>query len=82
MRYVIAIIFALIGAAVAFAFFAGPASDWVIARQQFDSSDDVENLNQVTFILVNLVGVIIGWTIGWAIGGPVQKRSDARRDIS
>ena len=79
MRYVIAIICALIGAVVAFAFLAGPVSDWVITQQKFDSSDDVESLNQMTFMLVNLAGIIVGWTIGWAIGGPVERRSEAKR---
>lgn len=82
MRYVIAIVSALIGAAIAFAFFAENVAGWVIAHQKFDSSDDVENLSQMVFMLVNLVGIIIGWTIGWAIGGPAQRRSDAARDIS
>lgn len=82
MRYVIAIICALMGAAVAFAFFANPLADWVVAQQTFESSDDVENLNQLTFMLVNLAGLIVGWTVGWAIGGPVQKRADERRDLS
>lgn len=82
MRYVIAIVSALIGAAVAFAFAAEGIANWVIAQQKFESSDDVENLSQMVFMLVNLVGLIVGWTIGWAIGGPVQKRADAERDNS
>lgn len=82
MRYVIAIVSALIGAAIAFAFFAENVGNWVIAQQKFDSSDDVENLSQMVFMVVNLVGLIIGWTIGWAIGGPVQKRADEKRDLS
>jgi phosphate/sulfate permease len=81
MRYFIAIVCALVGAAIAFSFFSGPVSDWIITQQKFDSSDDVENLNQMTFMLVNLAGLIIGWTIGWALGGPVQKRQDAKHHV-
>jgi fructose-specific phosphotransferase system IIC component len=75
MRYVIAIISALICAAIAFVFFADPVATWVVAQQRFESSDDVENLNQLVFMAVNLVGLMIGWTIGWALGGPIEKRA-------
>ncbi len=75
MRYVIAIISAAICAGIAFLFFADPVATWVIAQNKFESSDDVENLNQLVFMAVNLVGLMIGWTIGWALGGPVEKRA-------
>lgn len=81
MRYVISIIAALIGAALAFAFFASPLADWLGNQYKYDSSDDVESLNQMVFIVVNLVGVIIGWTIGWAIGGQVERRQDAKHHV-
>ena len=81
MRYVISIIAALIGAAVAFAFFASPVADWAVDQFKYDSSDDVENLNQMVFIVVNLLGVIVGWTIGWAIGGTVERRQDAKHHV-
>ncbi|MGQ0674265.1 MAG: hypothetical protein ACT4N2_15500 [Hyphomicrobium sp.] len=68
MRYLVAILFALAGAALAFAFVGGPVADWVVAQRTFESSDDAENLNQLAFMGVNLVGMILGWTIGWALG--------------
>jgi hypothetical protein len=72
MRYVVAIIFAIAGAALAMLFVSGPVADWAALQFKFDSSDDAENLNQLAFMVVNLAGLIVGWTIGWAIGGPLR----------
>lgn len=68
MRYLVAILFALAGAALAFVFAGSPVADWITAQRTFESSDDAENLNQLAFMGVNLVGMIIGWTLGWALG--------------
>lgn len=74
MRYVISIVFGILGALIAIKFLSGPVADWATANPKFDSSDDADNLNQMVFIAVNLVGLIVGWTIGWAIGGPMERR--------
>lgn len=74
MRYLIAILFAIAGAALAFVFLSGPVSNWVSLQPKFESSDDAESLNQMAFMLVNFLGMIAGWTIGWAIGGPLSAR--------
>ncbi len=73
MRYLVAIIFAIVGAALAMQFLSGPVADWAALQFKFDSSDDAENMNQLTFMAVNLAGLIVGWTIGWAIGGPLSR---------
>ena len=73
MRYLVAIIFAIAGAALAMQFLSGPVSNWVALQPKFESSDDAENLNQLAFMGVNLFGLIVGWTIGWAIGGPLSR---------
>jgi putative Ca2+/H+ antiporter (TMEM165/GDT1 family) len=72
MRYLVAIVFAIIGAALAMHFLSGPVSNWVALQFSFESSDDAENVNQLAFMLVNLAGLIVGWTIGWAIGTPLR----------
>jgi putative Ca2+/H+ antiporter (TMEM165/GDT1 family) len=72
MRYLIAIIFAIVGAAVAMQFLSGPVANWAALQFKFDSSDDAENMNQMVFMIVNLAGLVVGWTIGWAIGGPLS----------
>jgi hypothetical protein len=73
MRYLVAIFFAIGGAALAFAMASGPIADWTVARQTFESSDDAENLHQMAFMAVNLIGLIIGWTIGWALGAKLGE---------
>jgi len=73
MRYVVAIIFAIAGAAAAMTFLSSPVADWAALQFKFDSSDDAENLNQLAFMAVNLAGLIVGWVIGWAVGGALVR---------
>ena len=69
MRYLVAMIFAVIGAALAALFIGSQAADWVVAHQSFDSSDDAENLHMMVFIGSLVGGLIIGWLTGWVIAG-------------
>ncbi|MCC7251846.1 hypothetical protein [Hyphomicrobium sp.] len=75
MRYLIAIIFAIAGAALAMHFLSGPVADWAALQFKFESSDEAENINQLAFMIVNLAGLIVGWTIGWAIGTPLRDKA-------
>jgi putative Ca2+/H+ antiporter (TMEM165/GDT1 family) len=72
MRYLVAIIFAIVGAWIAMYFLSGPVSNWAALQFKYESSDQAENVNQMAFMLVNLAGLIVGWTIGWVIGGPLR----------
>ncbi len=75
MRYLVAIVFAIVGAALAMHFLSGPAADWVALQMKYESSDEAENINQLAFMAVNLAGLIVGWTVGWIIGGPLRSGS-------
>lgn len=75
MRYLVAIIFAIVGAALAMHFLSGPVANWAALQFKYDSSDEAENINQLAFMAVNLAGLIVGWTIGWAVGGPLRGNS-------
>ncbi len=77
MRYLVAILFALAGAALAFAFAGSPVADWIVAQRSFESSDDAENLNQLAFMAVNLLGMIAGWTLGWALAAKLGDADEA-----
>ncbi len=72
MRYLVAILFAIVGAALAMHFLSGPAANWIALQFKFESSDEAENINQLAFMAVNLAGLIVGWIIGWAIGTPLR----------
>ncbi|MBX9861861.1 MAG: hypothetical protein K2Y42_03830 [Hyphomicrobium sp.] len=76
MRYLVAIIFAIVGAALAMHFLSGPVADWAALQLKYESSDEAENVNQLAFMIVNLAGLIVGWAVGWVIGSPL--RSDPR----
>lgn len=69
MRYLVAMVFAVIGAGLAMVFVSSQVADWVVARQTFESSDDAETLNMLVFVASNFVGLIIGWLVGWTIAG-------------
>jgi uncharacterized membrane protein len=73
MRYLVAIIFAIVGAALAMQFLGDLVANWAALQFKFESSDDAENVNQLTFMAVSFAGLIIGWTIGWAIAGPLSR---------
>jgi hypothetical protein len=73
MRYLIATVFAVAGAVLAILFLSGPVANWIALQFSFESSDDAENLNQMAFIVVNLLGLIVGWTVGWALGGRLER---------
>lgn len=75
MRYLVAIIFAIVGAALAMHFLSGPVADWAALQLKYESSDDAENVNQLVFMLVNLAGLVVGWLIGWIIAGPLRGGS-------
>jgi membrane associated rhomboid family serine protease len=77
MRYVVAMVFAFIGAALATLFISSSVADWVVARQSFESSDDAENLHMLVFIGTNVAGLIVGWLLGWIIAGSGRTNTPA-----
>jgi hypothetical protein len=73
MRYLVAIIFAIAGAALAFNFLSGAVADWAALQFKFESSDGADNMNQLAFMATNILGLIVGWAVGWTIAGPLSK---------
>ncbi len=69
MRYVVAMVFAVIGAALAAVFLSSQVSDWVVARQTFESPDEADSLHMAVYMASNVGGLILGWLVGWIIGG-------------
>ena len=69
MRYVVAMVFAFIGAALAIVFLSSSVADWVVGHMAFESPDDADNLHMLAFIGTNIVALLVGWMVGWIIGG-------------
>ena len=69
MRYFVAMLFAVIGLALAVVFVSTPVANWVVAHQSFDSPDAADNLHMLMFIASNIGGLIVGWLVGWVAGG-------------
>jgi hypothetical protein len=74
MRYVVAIVFALIGAALTALFLGSAVADWVVGHMSFESPDDADNLHMLTYIGSLVGGLIVGWLVGWIVGR-VGKRA-------
>jgi len=72
MRYVVAMVFAIIVAGLAAVFLSSSVADWVVAHETFESSDDAENLHMPTFIGTNVVALLVSWLVGWAVAGGRQ----------
>lgn len=67
MRYLIAIIFAIVSAAAATVFVSSPVATWVVNQFVFESPDEVADLHAIVFMGVNLLSLAIGWGIGWRL---------------
>lgn len=77
MRYVIAILFAIIGAALAMLFISQNVADNIVASYRFDSPDQVADLHMAVYMGVNALGLLLGWTLGWLLGTPFKNRPKA-----
>ncbi len=77
MRYVISILFAIAGAALAMNFISQNVADNVVASYRFDSPDSVADLHMAVYMATNGAGLILGWTLGWLLGTPFKNRPKA-----
>ncbi len=73
VRYLIAIISAIVVALCVTMYVSSPIASWVVRQFAFDSPDSVADLHALVFMAVNIVGLILGWIVGWAIGGVFER---------
>ena len=76
MRYLIAMVFAVIGAGLMMMFVSSEVASTIVAGRRFDNPDDVADLHAALFMALNVAGLIVGWTLGWMFSGivvPVEK---------
>ena len=77
MRYLIAMIFAIVAAGSATYFASSPIASLVVSKFTFESPDEVADLHSLVFMGVNLAALAVGWTIGWWLGGFSRSARDA-----
>lgn len=73
MRYVVAMIFAVVFAAVFTLKLSSPAATWGVSKMGFDTPDQVDAWESLFFMATSFVGLLIGWGIGWVVGGPLAR---------
>jgi hypothetical protein len=69
MRYVVAMVFAVIGAALAAVFASPQLADWVVLHQSFESPDGADSMHMLIYMAGNVAGLLVGWLVGWIAAG-------------
>ena len=69
MRYVVAMVFAIIGAALAAVFLSSDVADWVVDQWTYESPDSADSLHMAAYMIANVAGLFVGWLVGWIVGG-------------
>lgn len=77
MRYVIAMLFAVVGAGLMMAFAASDIASAIVATRRFDNPDDVADMHTALFMALNLAGLVAGWCLGWIFGGVIVPAGKA-----
>ena len=77
LRYVIAMIVAIVVALLATLYVSPQLASMAVDRFTFDSPDEVGMLEDGVYMLSNLAALLIGWTLGWFIGGRFVKETAA-----
>lgn len=73
MRYLVAMIFAAMAAALAMFFVSGRFASWVVSKFAFENPDQVADLHVAVFMGMNVAALVIGWIVGWAMGGKMVR---------
>jgi membrane protein YdbS with pleckstrin-like domain len=74
MRYVIAMLVAVVAAVIVTVFVSPQLASLAVSRFTFESPDEVGNLEDGVFMLSSLAALLVGWVIGWLVGGRLVSR--------
>lgn len=73
MRYLVAIICAVLGAFLTTIFVSSPVATVIVGSQRFSDPDQVANMHAAIFMAINALGLIAGWAFGWLVGGRIVR---------
>lgn len=73
MRYLIAMVGAVLVAALATIFVSPRLASMMVDQFTFTSPDEVGNLEDGVFMAANVTALLLGWWLGWLIGGRLAK---------
>jgi membrane protein YdbS with pleckstrin-like domain len=74
MRYVIAMLVAVVVAAIVTVFVSPQLASMAVDRFTFESPDEVGNLEDGVYMLSSLAALLVGWVIGWLVSGRLVSR--------
>jgi hypothetical protein len=73
MRYVVAMVFAIVVAAVVTLKLSDPIATWGVSKMTFDSPDGADGMEALFYMATSFAGLVLGWMIGWLVGGPLHR---------
>lgn len=73
MRYVVAMLFAIVVAAVFTLKLSNPVSTWVVNQISWESPDGNDAMEALAFMATSFVGLLIGWGLGWMVTRPLSE---------
>ena len=74
MRYLIAMLVAVVAAVLVTVVVSPQLASMAVGRFTFDSPDEVGNLEDGVYMLSSLSALLVGWVIGWLAGGRLVTR--------
>lgn len=73
MRYLIAMVCAIVVAALATIFLSPRLAAIAVDQFTFTSPDEVGNLEDGVFMAANFLALLMGWWLGWVLGARLVK---------
>ncbi len=72
MRYVVAIVCAIVGAGIAATLLGGPLASWAVSNMSFVSPVAADDMHGWIYLGSMAGGLVFGWILGWALGGRIK----------
>ena len=72
MRYLIAIICAIVVAGLAANFIGSPLASWAVARMSFESPVAADDMHGWIYLGTMAAGLVLGGGLGWGLGTRIK----------